>query len=84
MRSKYEFLNLDNAKHPEQAELEECDQDYWWLSESVEEKDVCPLKYLTLIDCPIKYVNVSDHPRNQDVDFDMLEMFLAFNVLIMT
>ena len=27
---------------------------------------------------------INFHPRNQDVDFDMLEMFLAFNVLNMT
>ena len=27
---------------------------------------------------------INFHPQNQDVDFDMLEMFLAFNVLNMT
>ena len=28
--------------------------------------------------------NINFHPQNQDVDFDMLQMFLAFNVLNMT
>ena len=79
MRSQYEFLNLDNAKHPEQAELEECDQDYWWLSESVEEKDVCPLKYLTLIDCPIKYVNVSDQSSIFTHETNMLISLLEWD-----
>ena len=27
---------------------------------------------------------INFHTRNQDIDFDMLEMFLAFNVLNMT